>query len=945
MAKKKKSTKRTRKAKVTERKSVITLEQKLPEVPDRKPSEKPTMHLVKDGKGGYFIVPNRRPSKTLLVEQIRSEVDAWRESDYTKPEGISQTSLRLLEWWFHEPHFIDNDEFNFYFCQQEAIECIIYLYEVKKIYDNADLAEFFMDPDLYADDLFTERKKILESVKDQRKLVRRVPETDQIAQQDLPPADLTRYAIKMATGSGKTFVMALAIVWSYFHRKYEKDSQLSKSFLIIAPNVIVFERLRIDFENGVIFDKKKYPMIPPEWIHDWQITCIMRGETRKSSSEGTLYLTNIHQLYPNREANELDHPVERLLGPKLKGEVGSWEEDIKKSVKKHDELIIINDEAHHVHDPDLQWSRVIMDLHENLKSKTGKGLALHLDFSATPKDQNGTYYPWIICDYPLAQAIEDRIVKAPLIVHQIDKSDPEKYTRASVAYADWINTAISRWKEHYEAYGKVKKKPVLFIMAENTRDADDIYGFLQSKEEFKGKRTLLIHTDKTGDVSTKDLDIAREAARSIDKPENKIRAVVSVMMLREGWDVQNVSVILGLRPFTSKAHILPEQAVGRGLRLMKGIGPQYIQVVELIGTQAFEEFIRGLEVEGVGVGLTRTVPPLGQHVYPVKIKSEYDIAFPVLNPAHKRSFEGLNTFDVTKLDKNPLDITITDGKISRVDLIDTVTQKKVGQKQVTIDTGYPESFVILQHLTNNVIKEARLDGQFASVLPVVKKYIQEIFFGTLVNLDNETIRRKLSGAKVSQTIVSSLANALGKHCTIRSEEEIKVEEIHLIEIDDFYWKRGWLECEKTVFNITPYFNDFERHFAEFLDQAEDITKFAKLAESYTVFSLTYLGVRGALRKYYPDFVAEQKVSKGRSVMWLIETKGQEDPDVPNKDAAAFDWCDRVTNVTGQEWRYMKVPYKIYHDMTKEYTRMPAGSFGEFVSQIDDKRGELKNKLL
>jgi type III restriction enzyme len=107
-----------KRAKPTQRETIITLEQKLPEVPNRSPYELPTMHLVKDGKGGYVIVPERRPSKTLLVNQIRQEVDAWRKSEYTNPSGISDTSKRLLEWWFEEYHYINEEEFNFYFCQR-----------------------------------------------------------------------------------------------------------------------------------------------------------------------------------------------------------------------------------------------------------------------------------------------------------------------------------------------------------------------------------------------------------------------------------------------------------------------------------------------------------------------------------------------------------------------------------------------------------------------------------------------------------------------------------------------------------------------------------------------------------------------------------------------------------------------------------------------------------
>jgi type III restriction enzyme len=791
----------------------------------------------------------------------------------------------------------------------EAIETIIYLYEVKGIKDNAELAIHYMDPQAYESDLFTERKKIVETAKNERILTRVVPETGQVAQQELPPPDLTRFAVKMATGSGKTFVIALAAIWSYFHKKFEKESSLSKTFLIIAPNIIVFERLRLDFENGSIFTK--YSMIPPEWKHDWQMTCIMRGESRKSSTDGTLYLTNIHQLYEDKDNGEGMNPVERLLGGKPKSEMGSWEEDILERVKKHDDLLIMNDEAHHVHETDLVWYQVILGLHEDLKARYLRGLSLNLDFSATPKDQNGTFFPWIICDYPLAQAIEDRIVKAPLIVHQTDKADPEKYTRASVAYAEWINIAISRWKEHTEAYGKVGKKPVLFIMAENTKDADDIYAYLQGLNEFKGKHSMRIHTDKTGEVSKKDLEIAREAARSIDLADSKIKAVVSVLMLREGWDVQNVSVILGLRPFTAKANILPEQAIGRGLRLMRGIGPDYIQIVELIGTQAFEDFVKGLEVEGVGIGVTKIPPPLGVHVYPMKIKAEYDIELPILTPSHTREFKGLESFDISKLPPDPLKITLKEGIEKKVELIETVTQKKVGQKQVEIEVGYPESHEILQNITKRVMKEARIEGQFALIYPHIKKYIGGIFFGRTVDLDHEVIRRQLCDTRVAGEIITILASAIGKYCISKTKPEMIAEPFRLMEIDGFYWRRDWVELDKTVFNVTPCFNDFEKNFAIFLDKADDITKFAKLAETYTRFSIEYLSARGAIRYYYPDFVAEQKLNNGNTCMWIIETKGWEDKDVPFKDARTIEWCKAVTELTGQMWDYIKVPYAVF----------------------------------
>jgi len=524
---------RKRKAKRTQKKTIIHLDQRLPEITGRDSYSIPAKHLLPDGKGSYIEKDERRPSKTLLVNQIREAVDKWRENNYERPRGLSETSKRLMEWWFDETHFFpDGKSFKYYFTQKEAIETIIFLYEVAKKKDAADLIFHYMDSQAYGEDLFTSRKRIEETTRQKRMLTRVVPETGLIAHQEIPAPDHYRYAVKMATGSGKTLVMAMAVVWSYFHKKFEPDSELSKSFLIIAPNIIVFERLKEDFESGKIF--QEWDLIPNEWKHDWQMTYILRGESRKTSTEGTLYLTNIHQLYEPRDNDGGDDPVTRLLGPKPKEATGSWEEDLLDRIKTHDDLLLINDEAHHVHDEELEWMQVILRLHDHLKDKAHKGISLQLDFTATPKDQNGTFFPWIICDYPLAQAIEDRIVKAPLIVHQTDKADPEKYDRASVAYSEWISIAISRWKDHDKAYGKVKKITVLFIMAENKRDAEDIYAALKSKNEFKGKgQLLLIHTDKKGEIQKRDLEKSREAARSIDKPENKIRASLSVMMLRE----------------------------------------------------------------------------------------------------------------------------------------------------------------------------------------------------------------------------------------------------------------------------------------------------------------------------------------------------------------------------------------------------------------------------
>lgn len=908
--------KRTR---VTEdQQAIIPLEQRIPEIVGRKAWEIPNVYLEKDGTGGYKVVNSRRPSKTLLANNIRLAVDAWRASGYKSPSGISNTSLTLLNHWFEQEHIVNGELFHFRFSQREAIETTIYLYEILGVRDNALLAEKFMDSHAYATDLFENRKEIFETAKSKRVLTRVVPETGMLSYQDLPPEGLTRYCAKAATGSGKTNVMALLAVWSYFHKKFEDNSDLSKTILVIAPNVIVYERLKSDFENGEVF--YHFPYIPNEWRYDWQMSFIMREDQVKTSTDGTLYLTNIHQIYESRAETEEDlGPIGNLLGQKPKKDSeASWLESLYERILKHDDLLIINDEAHHVHDEELAWYKSILSFHTNLIQKGKKGLSMLFDLTATPKDQNGTYFPWIISDYPLAQAIEDKIVKTPLIVHQSDKSSPDnrQITNAYNAYSEWIHIALSRYKEHYDCYfRKLGQKPVLFIMAEDTRQANQIAEGIQGLAGFnKSNQVLVIHTKNNGELSTNKtvLEELREQARMIDDPASPVKVVVSVLMLREGWDVKNVSIILGLRPFTSKANILPEQSIGRGLRLMKNMGPDYIQILEIIGTDRFEEFVKELEKEGVGVGVTRRPPSLGQWIEPIKGRDNFDFEIPVLSSSFTRRMEGISTFDplslpaIGKIDEkgNYLEINVT--------LTTATTEKVVRTAQVVIeDDEFVSIQDLLSTLTNKIIKEGKFSARFNDLMRITKMYVKYVAFEKEVDLDSLSVRRTLANPKVSDKIMLLIGQKLGEHIKVKTEVKVTNYPIRLFELDGFMWRRDTVSLKKTVFNYTPVYNELEKSFAVFLEQAKDVSKFAALAETFTKFNIPYLNKKGSQGLYYPDFIAEQILPEGNRINWIIETKGFEDENVKYKDAETENWCKVATQHTGIEWKYMKVPDKSF----------------------------------
>ena len=455
--------------------AVVAYDKDLPEIRDLRPWEKPTSYLVKDDDaptGWREDDSGRRPSQLLLVPKIRGAVDTWREYGYP---GASEVTRRLFEYWFEEDHEIAGFDapFRYYFCQREAIETLVWLVEVAGQRDVKALIE--AHGSIFQRDLISKNIEFQTTMDGRRQLRRYVPELETEGVQDLPPEDLRRFAFKMATGSGKTWVMAMAVVWSRLHRQRVSGSELSTNFLIVAPNVIVYQRLERDLANNRIF--YKLPLIPPEWKGTFSQKVILRGESTEPDPSGNLFLTNIHQLYESRDDEWTpDNAVEAILGRKPAQDLASsGHRSMLERVKSLRDLVVLNDEAHHVHNEDLAWSQSLLAIHGALPH----GLGAWLDFSATPKDQNGMYFPWTVVDYPLAQAVEDRDRQGAPHRHQGSRSEPpergpRRITKTNVAekYGYWLEAAVRRWKEHRKVYRKLGIRPVLFIMAETNPYAD-----------------------------------------------------------------------------------------------------------------------------------------------------------------------------------------------------------------------------------------------------------------------------------------------------------------------------------------------------------------------------------------------------------------------------------------------------------------------------------------
>ena len=903
--------------------SVIEYDKDLPEVAGRLPWTAPTSHLVKDeaARTGWSEEAGRRPSKLLLVPKIRAAVDAWRESGYA---GASEVTRRLFAYWFDEDHDVPDfaAPFRYYFCQREAIETLVWLIEVAGQKDAKALINAYGT--IFQRDLVSKNIAFETGMGGTRRLRRFVPELEAEGAQELPPEDLRRFAFKMATGSGKTWVMAMAVVWCRFHKLMVPGSDLSTNFLIVAPNVIVYQRLEKDFASNRIFHQ--LPLIPPEWRGRFAQNVILRGDAAAPSGTGNLFLTNIHQLYEAREkAWTPENAADAMLGAKPAKDLAATEPTMLERVKSLRDLVVINDEAHHVHDQTLAWSQSLLAVHEALPN----GVGAWLDFSATPKDQNGMYFPWTVVDYPLAQAVEDRIVKAPLIVTKEDDKnqppdDPDHVTKDNVAekYSYWLQAAVARWKAHWRVYKrKLDIRPVLFIMAEQNNYADALGEYLRKTKEFGFKRSevLVIHTDKAGEVTKKDLEAARQVARDIDDAKSKIKVIVSVMMLREGWDVRNVSVVLGLRPFTAKAEILPEQVIGRGLRLMAGVSPDRTQTLEVLGTRNLLKVLREqLEAEGVGVACTDVNPSPAVVIEPVQERLAHDIAVPITKPSLKREMRNLAELDIGSLaaiyDQEELDEPFRLGLKTEF----TTTGTEVNQEDIAGEQLPTEE--LLTSIVNMVANQAGLPNRFAELYPVVRQYVRGQCFGKVVDLEDGSVRSHLSRLPIREGIVKYLVRQIADLTLERREVEFDKAAHHLSETKAFHWRRNLppLKAEKTVFNYVATYNNFERQFAEFLDRTPDILRFAALGTteqgaSGATFRVDYVKPSGAIGFYYPDWVAVQREMDGEIINWVIETKGRVWEGTEEKDDAMYDWCQGVSRATGETWKYIRVNQAEFRD--------------------------------
>ena len=831
-----------------------------------------------------------------LVPTLRKRVKEWRESGYV---GATQTSKSLLNWWFNTPKLWPQPDgtlgdFQYYFAQREALETIVYLYDVVGAKDKHDLMRFDATG-VVSGSMFDESWR--------------------------------RFVIKMATGSGKTKVLSLALAWSFFHKTYEADSDLSRNFLVIAPNIIVLDRIRKDFDGLRIFLKDD-PVLPEngmdgrDWRDDFQLTLHIQDEVRVTQKTGNIFLTNIHRVYPGDDAPasaDDDDMMDYFLGKRPTGATTDQKVDLGMIVREIDELMVLNDEAHHIHDPRMAWFKSIEDIHNRLLQK-GASLSMQLDVTATPRANNGAIFVQTVADYPLVEAIAQNVVKHPVLPDgpsraKLVERQSAKYTEK---YADYLDLGVIEWRKAKDEHEKMNKKAILFVMTDDTKNCDDVADYLRGHyPELAGDATLVIHTNKSGEISEStsgknkdELDKLREQANSIDSLESPARAIVSVMMLKEGWDVRNVTTIVGLRAYSAKSNILPEQTLGRGLRKMYPGGVE--EYVSVVGTDAFMEFVESIKNEGVEFERK----PMGEGTGPktplmIEVDTEnerknldaLDIALPRLTPRVYREYKNLSDLDESAMGHEKVLYQEFTEEEQREIVFKDVTTGAVTHTTILDTAGVADYRSVLGYFAHTIMKDLRLVSGYDVLYGKVKSFVRSELYGREVELEAPNTMRNLSELASTRTILESFKKAINA-LTVREKGDAEIRDhIKLRETRPFVVKeQGYVVSKKSVFNRTIGDSRLELEFASFLEDCADVESYAK---NYLAvgFKLDYVKADGDISNYYPDFVV--KVAGGE--IWLVETKGREDLNDPGKWERLQQWCSDASRLdSGRQYRALFV---------------------------------------
>ena len=908
--------------------------------------------------------------------------EAW--ADGSMLEEVTPTTKELLKWWFSEEQCSIRKR-NFHEGQRQAILNIIYLHEVAKINTVTDTYEFVGDDLIAQADLATLAK----------------------AKYQIP-----KYAVKMATGTGKTWVMHAMLLWQMLNARHEDEpsGRFTKNFLIVAPGLIVYDRL-LDAFCGRIkrgteyrdFDTNDFTLnqdvFIPTHLRQEVFSFIQNnvvtkeeGIGRKATGDGMIALTNWH-LFENQLEDDEPHEdgdmtvpeiIEQLLpirpGKAAGNDLGMLD---RRTLRGNEieyltglkDIMVINDEAHHIHElkrggeiEEVEWQKGLNAIAE------GKGHRFfQIDFSATPYDNRGSgkkmqkcYFPHIVVDFDLASAMRKGMVKTLLLDrrqeltelehldYKAERDERGKVSGLSDGQRLMIRAGLAKLAKLEKDFTEVDetKNPKMLIICEDTSVSPFVEQFILD-EGLAQDDVVTVDSNQKGEVTDEEWKELKTKLFDIDK-YRKPKVIVSVLMLREGFDVNNICVIVPLR--SSEAPILLEQIIGRGLRLMwreeeyqsiknddrrrvlqLHTKPQtYIDMLSIIEHPAFIQFYEDLFSQGLAV---EEDEDLGDgtttgDILNVGLKEnyeDYDFEWPIIiRDAEEELGEySIDVMSLSPFTDFPLDMLrrflAKEGEIFLSQEVTTKTQ--FGKYVVTGNLFEAKSYneylqKILRTITlrfdrissHKEISVPTIQIDDAQIISTVDAYIRTRLFGCAFNPFNGNDWKILlaKDGVVTKHIINEMARAVCKMQDDLLTVDARVEHRYFSEVKSLKMRESYsLPLQKTIYERTQYPSHgggLEKAFAEFLDRDAEVERFLKISETQHSFaSIYYIRADGLMSVYHPDFLVAT-VDR----VYLVETKGNDkinDKNVRQKQAATIEWVRKINSLKpeermNREWEYV-----------------------------------------
>ncbi len=890
----------------------------------------------------------------LLAQRLSDRVnEAWESGEIM--EQVTSVTRELLQHWFCEP-FTTERPINFHLGQRQAILNAIYLHEVAGVQTVEDNYAAVMADEMGMVDMNNlQQEKYL----------------------------LPKYAVKMATGTGKTWVMHALVLWQMLNARHTGGDRYTQRFLLIAPGIIVYERLLDAYlgkmENGERradnSDLHRYQelFLPPQYREEVfnfvQTNTVSKeqGIGRKATGEGLIAITNWH-LFLQKEDDEKDL-VDELL-PLRPGIASGNALDVldrrylrgTEAEYLHDlpDLMVINDEAHHVHEngtdeDDVQWQQALDYMLQ------GKRCRVQVDFSATPYEQRGSgrrtrkiYFPHIVVDFDLKEAMQHGLVKTLSLDQRQSLTELEwldysaiREGRSVIALSDgqklMLRAGMERLNRLQEDFGDQKYGKML-VVCEDTKVTPLVEHYLIS-EGLASEEVLRMDSDAKGNMKDEEWHRVSERLSNVDHYAEP-RVIVSVMMLREGFDVNNICVIVPLR--SSESSILLEQVVGRGLRLMwrepeyadsklenrhrllveKREPLNYMDILFIVEHPRFREFYDELINGGMAAVDTgaSSANAMGDMVT-AELKDgyeKYDIAWINILRESEELLEmpmpdvnRMETFTAYTLQQLRRYLA-TDGEtfVSQAVAMKTTFGKFTVKADLFTADSYREYLQKLlrtvTHMQNHNMPVFQI-GE-AMLMQTLDRYIRQRLFGQDFDPFNGNDWKILlaQNGVVTQHIIKVMSAELFHLQQKVQSTEAEVEQTWFSSVDKLPMREQFSqEYHKTIYTRTAYPSHgggLEHSFMDFVDNDGDVECWIKISETRHRFaSISYMRTDGLLATYHPDFIVETN-----DRLYLVETKGADkvkDRNVQQKRMAATEWCEKINQLpeqsrNGKEWEYI-----------------------------------------